>query len=65
MTAELEAYRKQYRTRAAGAPLWQQAPPLQHFFWMLQEYRVSVFAQQLGTQVPVSAKRLNKQWEEC
>ena len=65
VTAELEAYRKQYRTRAAGAPLWQQAPPLQHFFWMLQEYRVSVFAQQLGTQVPVSAKRLNKQWEEC
>jgi ATP-dependent helicase HrpA len=32
---------------------------------MLQEYRVSLFAQQLGTRVPVSAKRLNKQWELC
>ena len=31
--------------------------------WMLEEYRVSLFAQQLGTKVPVSDKRLNKQWQ--
>ena len=30
--------------------------------WMLEEYRVSLFAQQLGTKVPVSDKRLSKQW---
>ncbi len=65
LTAELEAYQKQYTTRAGGVPLWQQPEPLQTFFWMLQEYRVSLFAQQLGTQVPVSSKRLNKQWEAC
>jgi ATP-dependent helicase HrpA len=28
--------------------------------WMLEEYRVSVFAQELGTRVPVSPKRLEK-----
>jgi len=31
--------------------------------WMLEEYRVSLFAQQLGTQVPVSEKRLRQQWQ--
>ena len=30
--------------------------------WMLEEYRVSLFAQQLGTKVTVSDKRLSKQW---
>ena len=32
--------------------------------WMLEEYRVSLFAQQLGTCFPASAKRLRKLWEE-
>ena len=30
--------------------------------WMLEEYRVSLFAQKLGTSLPVSAKRLEQQW---
>ena len=30
--------------------------------WMLEEYRVSLFAQQLGTLVKVSPQRLDKQW---
>ena len=30
--------------------------------WMLEEYRVSLFAQQLGTKIAVSDKRLSKQW---
>jgi ATP-dependent helicase HrpA len=37
-------------------------PELIHFRWMLEEYRVSLFAQPLGTAVPVSAKRLERQW---
>ena len=65
LTAELDAFTRQYETRAAGRPLREQPEPLQLYFWMLQEYRVSLFAQQLGTRVPVSAKRLNKQWELC
>lgn len=32
--------------------------------WMLEEYRVSLFAQGLKTQIPVSEKRIEKQWQE-
>ena len=35
---------------------------LVRYRWMLEEYRVSLFAQKLGTSVPVSAKRLEQQW---
>ncbi|BCB61757.1 ATP-dependent helicase [Halomonas sp. A020] len=39
-------------------------PALVVFGWWLQELRVSLFAQQLGTKMPVSVKRLEKRWEE-
>ena len=39
-------------------------PTLSEFRWLLEEYRVSLFAQTLGTRVPVSAKRLNRLWQE-
>lgn len=39
-------------------------PELVAFGWWLQELRVSLFAQQLGTKMPVSVKRLAKRWEE-
>jgi ATP-dependent helicase HrpA len=38
------------------------APEEDPFRWMLEEYRVSLFAQQLGTAAPVSAKRLADAW---
>ncbi|AOY90158.1 ATP-dependent RNA helicase HrpA [Marinobacter salinus] len=38
-------------------------PELTVYRWMLEEYRVSFFAQQLGTAMTVSIKRLDKQWE--
>jgi ATP-dependent helicase HrpA len=31
---------------------------------MLEEFRVSLFAQQLKTAYPVSAKRMDKAWDE-
>jgi ATP-dependent helicase HrpA len=34
------------------------------YCWLVEEYRVSLFAQQLKTRVPVSLKRLNKRWLE-
>ncbi|MCE5269328.1 MAG: ATP-dependent RNA helicase HrpA, partial [Planctomycetaceae bacterium] len=37
-------------------------PELSQFRWMLEEYRVSLFAQHLGTSLPVSPKRLEQQW---
>jgi ATP-dependent helicase HrpA len=36
---------------------------LAQFGWLLEELRVSLFAQELKTPVPVSAKRLAKLWE--
>jgi ATP-dependent helicase HrpA len=51
---------------------WQQAeiyyakryllPELDSFRWALEEFRVSLFAQQLKTACPVSAQRLEKAW---
>jgi ATP-dependent helicase HrpA len=40
------------------------SPPreLQDFRWMIEELRVSLFAQELKTIHPVSVKRLEKQW---
>ena len=37
---------------------------LDEFRWMIEEYRVSLFAQQLKTSRPVSEKRLNQLWEQ-
>ncbi len=36
---------------------------LTEFRWLLEEYRVSLFAQKLGTRQPVSEKRLREQWK--
>ncbi len=38
-------------------------PKLVEFRWMLEELRVSLFAQELRTPMPVSVKRLQKVWE--
>jgi len=38
-------------------------PELGKFRWMLEELRVSMFAQELKTPYPVSVKRLQKAWE--
>jgi ATP-dependent helicase HrpA len=37
-------------------------PERERYRWMLEEYRVSLFAQELGTVQPVSQKRLDNQW---
>ena len=39
-------------------------PELDAFRWMVEEYRVSVFAQELGTVVKVSPQRIEKQWQK-
>ena len=39
-------------------------PELVEFGWWIEELRVSLFAQQLGTSMPVSEKRLQKRWAE-
>ena len=37
---------------------------LQDYRWLIEELRVSLFAQELKTPFPVSVKRLDKAWEE-
>lgn len=36
--------------------------PLQNYRWMLEEFRISLFAQKLGAVLPVSEKRLDELW---
>jgi len=42
----------------------QQDARMQEYRWMLQELRVSFFAQELRTPYPVSSKRLDKVWQQ-
>lgn len=39
-------------------------PELEAYRWMTEEFRVSLFAQELGTAVSVSEKRLEQQWSK-
>jgi ATP-dependent helicase HrpA len=39
-------------------------PELAAYFWMLEEFRVSLFAQELKTSMPISIKRLEAQWSK-
>ena len=41
-----------------------QDPRLQELRWLLEELRVSFFAQELRTPQPVSVKRLEKVWAQ-
>lgn len=64
-SGELAGYWEQYQARLAKhAQEGKRDPELVLYRWMLEEYRVSLFAQQLGTKMPVSDKRLNKQWTQ-
>ncbi len=38
---------------------------LVQYRWMLEEFRVSLFAQKLGTAMPISVKRLEDQWTKA
>jgi ATP-dependent helicase HrpA len=55
----VEQMREAYRSAVAGLPAGAQEPPgLAEVPWMIEELRVSLFAQQLGTAHPVSEKRI-------
>jgi ATP-dependent helicase HrpA len=49
--------------RALSARRGEADPRLQEFRWLLEELRVSLFAQEVRAAVPVSVKRLQKVWE--
>ena len=59
--ASLEVpYRREAATRARHGAV---DAEFEQFGWLLEELRVSLFAQELKTPVPVSAKRLAKLWQ--
>ncbi|MVW75206.1 ATP-dependent RNA helicase HrpA [Pseudomonas xionganensis] len=64
-SGELAGYWEQYQARLGKhAQEGKRDPQLVLYRWLLEEYRVSLFAQQLGTKLPVSDKRLSKQWSQ-
>ena len=42
----------------------QKSEQLERYRWLLEEYRISLFAQEIKTLSPVSAKRLKKIWND-
>ncbi len=61
---ELAALELPYRREAAARARHGAAPAgFEQFGWLLEELRVSLFAQELRTPVPVSPKRLSKLWQ--
>jgi ATP-dependent helicase HrpA len=65
-SGELAGYWEQFQARLKKHQQeGKRDPELVLYRWMLEEYRVSLFAQQLGTKTAVSDKRLNKQWSQA
>jgi ATP-dependent helicase HrpA len=60
--ADIQPLLQQYQ-RAQSARGGVADARLAEFRWLLEELRVSLFAQELRTPMPVSVKRLHKVWE--
>jgi len=63
LAAEIAPIEARYRTRVK-AERGLIPPGDDEFRWMLEEFRVSLFAQQLGTRARISARRLQDAWVE-
>lgn len=63
LSEQLQQFWQQYSDKKDLMEKHQQySEALESYRWLLEEYRVSLFAQQLGTRVTVSEKRLKQQW---
>jgi len=63
LAAEIAPLDSRYRERVK-AERGARPPGEDEFRWLLEEFRVSLFAQQLKTRVTVSARRLDDAWAE-
>lgn len=63
LAAEVAPLETRYREQVK-AERGMRSPGEDEFRWLLEEFRVSLFAQQLKTRVPVSARRLTDAWAE-
>lgn len=61
LQAQVEKYQVELRRLGAGADPDMPALERERLRWMLEEFRLSLFAQDLKTLLPVSAKRLDEQ----
>lgn len=59
---EIQSLQERWLLLQQRQPQSQLLPSVQEYRWLLEEYRVSLFAQQLKTRVPVSRKRLDALW---
>ena len=73
-SVEKDPHRDAVRMKEIG-PFWQQYLQLledgrdydenvDEYRWLMEEFRVSLFAQQLGTRAKVSVQRLQKAWKQ-
>ncbi|QDT37568.1 ATP-dependent RNA helicase HrpA [Stratiformator vulcanicus] len=64
MFEQLRPYLKKFAGLSSNVSKHSAIPgPLVQFRWMLEEFRISLFAQQLGTAIKISAARLDEQFE--
>ncbi|MEO5861099.1 MAG: DUF3418 domain-containing protein, partial [Burkholderiales bacterium] len=61
LTLEVESLWHNYEKRRSASGV---NAAMEDYRWLLEELRVSLFAQQLRTPLPVSLKRLSKLWDE-
>jgi ATP-dependent helicase HrpA len=62
---QVAIHEERYAKAAAGKDLsGDLLARLREYQEMIEEFKVSLFAQELGTALPVSAKRLEKKWQE-
>ncbi len=55
---------RQWESARPGDTSAERRERIEEFRWMIEEYKVSLFAQELGTATPVSPKRLEEQAEK-
>ncbi|MDO6563837.1 ATP-dependent RNA helicase HrpA [Amphritea sp. 1_MG-2023] len=65
LSEQLQQFTRQYHAQAdLDRQHKRYNEALEHYRWMLEEYRISLFAQQLGTRTTVSEKRLKQLWQQ-
>jgi ATP-dependent helicase HrpA len=65
LSARVAPFAEAWRAMAAEAPHARPLPELERLRWMIEEFRVSLFAQELRTVLRVSEKRLSEQLEKA
>ncbi|GAB5443157.1 MAG: hypothetical protein Fues2KO_35060 [Fuerstiella sp.] len=64
LLADFNRYAQRYYAKREQTKNHERTDPmLEHYGWMLEEFRISLFAQKLGTAIAVSGQRLDEQWE--